>query len=101
MSHDQQPYKNVYRHVVAGIGDGTYPVGSRLPSRAKLAALLDVGESTVQYAYRILQRDRVVRLEQGRGAYVLGPPEEERDLAGELDRLRHDVDRIMAHLGLV
>jgi GntR family transcriptional regulator len=47
--------------------------GDRLPSEAELCADFDVSRATVQQALRILERDGVIRRDQGRGTFYVGP----------------------------
>jgi GntR family transcriptional regulator len=47
--------------------------GDRLPSEAELCADFDVSRATVQQALRIFERDGVIRRDQGRGTFYVGP----------------------------
>ncbi len=60
------------------IDTGQLPPGTKLPSRAQLAALYanesgDVSETTIMRALDPLMFTGRVRGEQGRGVYVVGP----------------------------
>src|ERR1700722_17444350 len=52
------------------IGAGTYPPGGRLPTEAELSARFRVNRHTVRRALEELSRGGLVRVEQGRGAFV-------------------------------
>jgi DNA-binding FadR family transcriptional regulator len=52
------------------ITSGAWPVGSRLPSEASLAAELGVGRSTIREAIRALASTGMVESRQGAGTFV-------------------------------
>lgn len=60
----------VVQPLVAGILDGTYPAGARLPAERELAARLGVARVTVRAALRRLIEWGVVTTRQGSGAVV-------------------------------
>lgn len=47
--------------------------GDRLPSEAELCADFGVSRATVQQALGMLERDGVIRRDQGRGTFYIGP----------------------------
>jgi DNA-binding GntR family transcriptional regulator len=57
------------------IADGTYPVGSRVPSTVELAAEFDVVSSTVQKATAALRAEGLLRGEVGLGTFVQEKPQ--------------------------
>lgn len=54
----------------AGIRDGRWRAGDRLPSEAELCAQFGVARMTVNRALRELQLEGLLRREQGRGSFV-------------------------------
>jgi len=52
------------------VENGTWPVGSRVPTEAELAALLKVSRSTVREAVRVLAYAGILEVRQGDGTYV-------------------------------
>lgn len=59
-------YARLAKAIRAGIGDGTIPVGSRLPAERVLADALAVSRTTVTAAYGLLEEEG--RLERRRGS---------------------------------
>lgn len=55
----------------AQIGDGTWPVGTRIPGETSLAEALGVGRSTIREAIRALTGEGLLRPRQGSGVYVI------------------------------
>lgn len=55
--------------------DGTWPVGSRIPTEADLAATLGVGRNTVREAVQSLVHSGLLVRRQGSGTYVLSDSE--------------------------
>lgn len=74
---------------------GNYPVGSRLPSLRELARELDAHPNTVAHAYRELSDAGTVRLEQGRGTFVVKLPAQP-STPSQKARLLEDVTRMTA-----
>jgi DNA-binding FadR family transcriptional regulator len=64
----------VYTHILAGILDGTYSQGSRLPAEVKLAAWLGVSRPVVRVALARLRDDGRILSKQGSGSYVMSQP---------------------------
>ncbi len=50
----------VLSHLREGISDGTYPVGSRLPSERELSFLLGVSRPTTRHVLTLLQEERTI-----------------------------------------
>jgi DNA-binding GntR family transcriptional regulator len=66
-------YVALARRLKADITNGTYPVGSRLPTEAELGARFSVGRHTVREALRLLRDDGLVSSRQGAGSTVSAP----------------------------
>lgn len=64
------PYQQVQDWLRAGIREGRWRAGDQLPTEAQLCEQFDVSRMTVNRALRELQRDGLVRREQGRGSFV-------------------------------
>ena len=56
------------------IRDGTYPVGSRLPSEAELSETYEVARPTVRQALGRLRDQGLIRTLHGRGSVVVERP---------------------------
>lgn len=65
----------------AGLADGTWLVGTRLPGEHELAAQLGVGRNTVREALRSLVSSGLLRARVGDGTYVIATDELEAALA--------------------
>ncbi len=63
-------YVLLAEEILAGIGDGVYPVGSLLPSEPQLCLQYQFSRHTVREAIRILQKMGVVSSRQGLGTRV-------------------------------
>ncbi|MDL4815387.1 winged helix-turn-helix domain-containing protein [Actinomadura opuntiae] len=58
------------------IADGTYAVGSKIPTARELARECDVSERTIAEVIRGLRESGVLRGIPGRGVYVLRMPDD-------------------------
>jgi GntR family transcriptional regulator len=78
MSKDLDRTRAVWRQIAAvvveRIEDGTYPVGSRVPSVVELSAEFEVASSTAQKVMAHLKKEGVVRSEVGLGTFVADRP---------------------------
>lgn len=63
-------YETVYDWIRQNIQEGVWKRGERLPPLEQLSAELGVGISSVREAVRILGKQKILRIEQGRGTYV-------------------------------
>jgi len=63
-------YETVYDQIKQNIKDGLWKQGEQLPPLEQLSAELGVGISSVREAVRILGKQKILRIEQGRGTYV-------------------------------
>ena len=88
--------------LLARIADGTYPVGTKLPSITELMREFDVpGLNTVRDAQQVLVREGLLRTEQGVGALVLAQHSPTTEMADVLERLRvarSELDRAIDYL---
>ena len=64
------PFEQLRRQVVDGVGDGSLPPGTRLPTVRALAAELELAVNTVAKAYRALEADRVIETRGRAGTFV-------------------------------
>ncbi len=69
---DPEPprWRQIAQALAAGIGPSGLQPGARLPTEAQLAAQHGVNRHTVRRAVEALVRTGLVRVEQGRGAFV-------------------------------
>ena len=67
-------WRQVAEILEAGMTDGTWGQGARLPSEAELALRFAVNRHTVRQALRDLSERGLVRAQQGSGTYVERPP---------------------------
>ncbi len=63
-------YARLAKAIRTGIGDGTIPVGSRLPAERVLADALAVSRTTVATAYRLLEEEGWLERRRGSGTRV-------------------------------
>lgn len=68
----QPLWRRIAHTLSAEIGQQGLPPGARLPTEAQLSARFDVNRHTVRRAIDTLVRGGLVRVEQGRGAFVAG-----------------------------
>ncbi|MFD0823310.1 FadR/GntR family transcriptional regulator, partial [Micromonospora zhanjiangensis] len=66
----------------AAIEDGSWPLGSKIPTEPQLVEALGVGRNTVREAVRALVHAGVLECRQGSGTYVISTDE----LAGAVAR---------------
>ena len=64
-------YKSIYNDIKKGIKNGTYPVGSFLPTESELCLRHSVSRTTVRKALSMLESEGYLRITQGRGTEVL------------------------------
>lgn len=64
-------YVDVYEQLYKMITDGTFPVGSKLPSEPKLAESLGVSRMTLRKALGLLHDDALIKKVQGAGTFVM------------------------------
>src|SRR5438876_12253152 len=67
-------YRQVYQQLKDFISSGKLPKGSRLPATRELAGLLGLNRTTISAAYELLESERLISGQVGRGSFVLGVP---------------------------
>lgn len=65
----------VYESILATIADGTYPLGSKLPTEHSLCEKFGVSRPVLRQALRQLREDDVIQSRQGSGSYVKRRPD--------------------------
>ena len=63
-------YQAVYDNIVAGVENGKWLPGDRLPTEAALSASAKVSLGTVQKALRLLEEEGVIVRRHGSGTYI-------------------------------
>ncbi|MGG1600633.1 FadR/GntR family transcriptional regulator [Paenibacillus naphthalenovorans] len=63
-------YETVYDEIKRKIKSGVWKPGQQIPPLEQLSVELGVGISSVREAVRILGKQKILRVEQGRGTYV-------------------------------
>lgn len=81
--HDYQLARELF---VRHIADGQYQPGDRLPSRPRLAKMLDIGLISVQQAVKSLEREGVLYSIKGSGSYLKTIPSLKSMSEGNLPR---------------
>jgi len=69
----QKLYHQIARKIAAGIGDGRYAAGDRLPSEREMADEFGVSRPTIRDAMIALEFQGLVEARQGSGVYVNAP----------------------------
>lgn len=73
MSKDKEiklKHVKVYDQLYQSIQDGTYPIGSQLPSEPELAQQMDVSRMTLRRALSLLQEDNLIHNIRGKGNFI-------------------------------
>lgn len=70
-------YKQVLQSLRSRIVDGTYAIGTTLPTEAELVAEFGVSRHTVREALRQLRTDGLLESKQGSGTTVTGAPSQQ------------------------
>jgi GntR family transcriptional regulator/MocR family aminotransferase len=68
-------YNQLYQEIKEAIAAGKIPVGTKLPSKRKLADFLDISQTTVELAYSQLVAEGFIEARERKGFYAL-PVEE-------------------------
>jgi GntR family transcriptional regulator len=71
---DEPIFQQIVRQIEALVTGGVFKVGDQLPTVRELAVDLRINFSTVARAYRILDEQRLISTQRGRGTYVEEPP---------------------------
>lgn len=90
-------YEQLRAQIVAGIEDGSLPVGSRLPTVRRLAADLALAPNTVARTYRQLEASGVIETRGRHGSFVADP---QAAVQTETERLAADFARQVRAKGL-
>jgi len=79
-------YTQIVNQVQAQIASGSLKPGDQLPTVRALAEDLRVNFNTVARAYRILDEERIISTQQGRGTYIteIPPPKVSEKLRKEM-----------------
>ena len=83
---------NAIKHQVAA---GQLVPGQQLPTVRQLATDLRVNPNTIARAYDVLDADRVITTQQGRGTYVREQPDQERLLQARQEQLISLMDSVV------
>lgn len=95
----QPKYAQVAAELRRAISAGTYPVGSELPSTAKLTETYGVSTTVVRAAIRELRDEGLVRGQAGKAVYVIAEPGNDLASADDLEsRLQRLTDTVHAAL---
>ncbi|MBP1930141.1 FadR/GntR family transcriptional regulator [Ammoniphilus resinae] len=70
-------YEIVYEKIKQRIKEGLWKPGDQIPTVQQLAEELGVGISSVREAIRILGNQNILKVEQGRGTFIMNVPEED------------------------
>lgn len=73
MSQSVLQYERIKSFILAGIDDGDFESGERIPSENQLAQRFSVSRMTVNRAIKELEFDGVVDRVQGKGTFVAAP----------------------------
>ena len=79
-------YTQIVNQVQAQVVNGTLEPGDQLPTVRALAEDLRVNFNTVARAYRVLDEERIISTQQGRGTYIteIPPPKVSEKLRKEM-----------------
>lgn len=99
---DSPIYVQIVDQVKGQIASGALKPGDQLPTVRALATELRINFNTVARAYRILDEERIISTQQGRGTYIteVPPPKvTERIRRETLEALAHRLVREATRLG--
>ena len=97
-------YQQVADDLRAKIANGTYPVGSALPSTSALMSSYDVSITVARAAIKQLQAEGLAEGQPGKAVYVTsepGPSEpsaEFEEISRQIDEIRATLDSAMSRL---
>ena len=92
-------YRQIADDLRAKIADGTYPVGTALPSTSHLMATYDVSVTVVRAAVRELQNEGIAEGQPGKAVYVqrkpppAQPTTEYREITHQIEALREALEQ--------
>lgn len=79
-----QVYEKLYKMLM----DGTFPVGTRLPSEPKLSKMLGVSRMTLRQALDLLHDDGLLQKVQGAGNFVM---DRNKPVVSSLEKIGHPI----------
>jgi GntR family transcriptional regulator len=90
-------YRQLVDQVKQGVAGGVLKAGDRLPSVRDLALELTINPHTVAKAYQELERDAVIEVPRGRGAFIAASDLADRPSREEQERILGDtIERLVA-----
>lgn len=90
-------YRQLVDQVKQGVAGGVLKAGDRLPSVRDLALELTINPHTVAKAYQELERDSVIEVQRGRGAFIAASDLATKPSREEQERiLRDTIERLVA-----
>ncbi len=81
---------HIYNQLFHLIQNGTYPVGSQLPSEPNLATQLNVSRVTLRRALALLQEDHMIQNIRGKGNFVIEP--HHKKVASDFFKVSHPME---------
>ena len=90
-------YEQLIRKIKENIMKGYLNPGDHLPSVRKMARELNVTPNTVQKAYSMLEQERVIMTERGKGAFV-ADKKPEIDNRQKLEELKREIKPLIMEL---
>ncbi len=91
-------YQEVASDLRRRIAAGEFPVGSAIPSTAKLTEAYGVSTTVVRAAITLLRADGLLIGQPGKGVFVRATPEAAAERAASIDDLAKQVDELRAEL---
>lgn len=85
-------FVTVYDRLYEMVTDGTYPVGSALPTEPKLSGLLAVSRETLRKALKLLEEDGLLQKVKGKGNFVL---DLHKPMVSSLERLGNPIHKCL------
>lgn len=97
-------YRQIADDLRAKITDGTYPVGTALPSTSQLMESYDVSVTVARAAVKELQNEGIAEGQPGKAVYVqrepipTKPSTEYREITQQIEALRESFGQAVQHL---
>lgn len=66
-------YRKIARQILSEIADGTFPIGTMLPTEIEFGERFDIGRHTVRQALRCLSDEGIILRRPGSGSTVIAP----------------------------
>lgn len=86
-------YLQIINQIQSQLLNGVLKPGDQLPTVRALAAELRVNFNTVSRAYRLLDEERIISTQQGRGTYIIHIPPKEINEKIRQDTLKNLAER--------